>query len=148
MVGQQMAMGDLMKYQAGLDAMNNALSQQLARRQSFFSGTPQIAQQQNQLGVQRGLQMSGLNLNQAQGLNNYNMQNTGMQNDYNLQHFGALNNDLINRTNMFNNFNQGNFQNNMGLYNAQVNQQQNHAQGMGMLGLGGASLIGQGLGLI
>ncbi len=116
MLGQEAAQGNFDTYQAGLAYAQQLFGDQVAGRQSYFSGGPAVAQQQNQLDVNRGLGVAGLQT-----------QNAGQQNNYNLG---------TNQT--LNGFNQQNYQNQFqaAQYNNQANAQRLGGVfgGLGMLG--------------
>ncbi|MBY0545819.1 MAG: hypothetical protein K2W95_00870 [Candidatus Obscuribacterales bacterium] len=82
MVGQLQAQGQLSKRQSGLDYANNLFQNQLAGRQSYFAGGPGIAQQQNQLDVNRGLGVAQMQQNNANAQNQYNLGANQDQNQF------------------------------------------------------------------
>lgn len=84
-VGQQAAMGDLTKYQAGLDYAQQLFNNQISGRTSYYAGGPQVAQTQNALDVQRGLGIAGINSGNTQSQNSYNVGAASSQNGFNQQ---------------------------------------------------------------
>lgn len=76
--GALMGANNFNEMQAGQQMQNDAFTKWQGARQSFFGNEGQMAQNQNQLGVNRGLGAAGmassLYSNQSNGQNNYNLQ--------------------------------------------------------------------------
>lgn len=123
LVGQQKAMGDLTKYQAGLDYAQQLFNNQITGRQSYYSGGPAVAQAQNAADVARGLGIAGLNSSNTANHNQYNMSAAQSQNGYNQQ----------------------NYNNQYQAYQQKLQDDANRAQGVLGLFTGGLSLLGGGL---
>lgn len=109
--------------------MQNLLQNSMIQnRQSYFSGVPRIAQEQNALGIQRDLGLGGLNVQAYGDMNRYNLGATQMQNS----------------------FNQGNYQTQVGFESAarqaDAQAQSNSFLGLGGLFKGGAGMLGRGIG--
>jgi hypothetical protein len=69
-------------WQAGLNQYNDQFNQMLGARASFFGNEGQMAQNANQLNVQRGLSLANnaasLFANQSNNRNNFNLQSYGL----------------------------------------------------------------------
>ena len=117
-IGQIEAQGQMDKYQAGLAAAQQVFNNTIAGRQSYFQGAPRIVQEQNELDVNRGLGIAGIQ-----------SQNYDSQNDFNQGIFGIQSNN----NNSHNDFNRGNYDSQLD-YTAQ----QNATNQKGMSGWGDA----------
>ena len=133
MIGQLKAQGQLDKFNAGLNASQQAYNNLLQGRQSLYSGGIGLAQDQSNLNVQRGLGIAGLSSQNTQAENQFNS---------NIYGLGSQN------SNYMNSFNQQNYQNSLQAIAMKNQQKANTAYGIGSFGLGalqlGSSLFGGG----
>jgi len=120
--GQLTAQGQQQAFQAALAANQQEYQDVLAGRSSYLSGGPQVAQNQNQLDIQRGIAVENANLQNAAMANQYNLGSAGLQNNYNLQ-AGEYPNQ----------FNLNNFGNQLASYQAQQQGLLGGIMGGGML---------------
>lgn len=134
-LGQMEAQGQLDKYNAGLSYGSQLLNNQIAGRQSYFTGGPQVATNQNNANVARGL-----GLFNAQ--NDYNMNSANMANQFNLESSKGLNAYKLGVSELQNNFSLKNFQNAMDAYNANLQAGANLGTALG----GAGGFIGRGIG--
>lgn len=169
MIGQTAAQGQLAKYQAGLDYAQQLFNDQIAGRQSYFSGGPSVASTQNAAAAQRDLAVHQLMTQQAKNYNDYQLGLSGMVNGYNIDRMGMWNNYDLGSAGMHNNynlssagmqnsFNSQNYGTQMQGYGIDSQNKNNMMGGIGsslssifgggqsMLGGGGGSGIGSGLG--
>jgi hypothetical protein len=82
MAGQTEASGQQQGFQAALAANQQEYQDVLGGRQSYLSGGPQVAENQNQLDIQRGEAVTQANLQNAQMANQYNLSAAGMANNF------------------------------------------------------------------
>lgn len=121
-----MAQGQLAKFQAGLENQQQQFGNTLAGRQSYFSGGPRIAAEQNSADVSRGLGVSQIQTGQARDQNSYNLSANQGQNSFALDSFA----------------------NAMKAYDQARQLAASRSQGLLSLGSGLGGLVGKGLGML
>lgn len=109
--GQALSQGSLDAFQAALGANQQEYQDVLGGRESYLSGGPAVAQQQNQLGVEQGQDVYSDLLNQAQGTAGYQLGSADMANNFNLN--PAQNPNAFNLANYKNRFQQNAYNNSL-----------------------------------
>lgn len=146
MLGQMASQGQFDKFQASLGFGQQLFNNQLQGRQSYFSGGPRIAQEQNASDVNRGLGVANLLQQGANSENNYNLSTAQMANNFNLSNSQGLNNYNMNANQGMNNFGLNNYGNQMSQYNTDQQNSANRWYSGLSLGSGIAGLAGKAMG--
>lgn len=129
-IGGQIGMNNLNAFGAGLANQQQQLQDILGGRQSYFSNDVQLAQDQNKLAIERALQVAGLQNQENMAQNQYALTNNQGFNGYN----------LTANTN-HNQFDLGNYSNQLQAYQMQQQNSANKAAGIGGLISGGLKAL-------